>query len=144
MFLLHKHDSFWIFLLISISIPYLAFLIPRLLAPIRKGPEKLASYESGIEPKGNTWIRFQIRYYMFASVFAISDVETVFLYPWAIGFRELGLFAFIEVIILILILIVGSVHAWRKGALEWSQVPNILVGKAKAELTLAEIFLSIQ
>nr|YP_010192083.1 NADH-plastoquinone oxidoreductase subunit 3 [Alsophila denticulata]QZN05725.1 NADH-plastoquinone oxidoreductase subunit 3 [Alsophila denticulata] len=121
MFLLHKYDSFWIFLLISISIPYLAFSTPRLLAPIREGPEKLASYESGIEPKGNTWIRFQIRYYMFASVFAISDVETVFLYPWAIGFRELGLFAFIEVIILIFILIVGSVHAWRKGALEWSQ-----------------------
>nr|YP_009502322.1 NADH-plastoquinone oxidoreductase subunit 3 [Alsophila podophylla]AWV63373.1 NADH-plastoquinone oxidoreductase subunit 3 [Alsophila podophylla] len=144
MFLLHKHDSFWIFLLISISIPYLALSISRLLAPIREGPEKLASYESGIEPKGNTWIRFQIRYYMFASVFAISDVETVFLYPWAIGFRELGLFAFIEVIILIFILIVGSVHAWRKGALEWSQVPNILVRKAKAELTLAEIFFSIQ
>jgi len=81
---------------------------------------------------------------MFASVFAISDVETVFLYPWAIGFRELGLFAFIEVIILILILIVGSVHAWRKGALEWSQVPNILMRKAKAELTLGKLFLSIQ
>lgn len=120
MFLLHKYDSFWIFLLISISIPYLAFLISRLLAPIREGPEKLASYESGIEPKGNTWIRFQIRYYMFALVFAIFDVETVFLYPWAIGFRELGLFAFIEVIIFILILIVGLVYAWRKGALEWS------------------------
>nr|YP_003795585.1 NADH-plastoquinone oxidoreductase subunit 3 [Pteridium aquilinum subsp. aquilinum]ADK47584.1 NADH-plastoquinone oxidoreductase subunit 3 [Pteridium aquilinum subsp. aquilinum] len=120
MFSLHQYDSFRIFLLVSISIPYLAFSIPRFIAPTRKGPEKLTSYESGIEPKGDTWIRFQIRYYMFALVFTVSDVETVFLYPWAIAFRELGLFAFIEVIIFIVILIVGLVHAWRKGASEWS------------------------
>nr|QRK25987.1 NADH-plastoquinone oxidoreductase subunit 3 [Pteridium aquilinum subsp. japonicum] len=125
MFSLHQYDSFRIFLLVSISIPYLAFSIPRFIAPTRKGPEKLTSYESGIEPKGDTWIRFQIRYYMFALVFTVSDVETVFLYPWAIAFRELGLFAFIEVIIFIVILIVGLVHAWRKGASEWSQLPNI-------------------
>nr|ATL58744.1 NADH-plastoquinone oxidoreductase subunit C [Salvinia cucullata] len=120
MFLLHKYDSFWIFLLVSLSIPYLAFSISGLIAPTRKGPEKLAIYESGIEPKGNTWIQFQIRYYMFALVFAIFDVETVFLHPRAMSFRESGLFAFIEAIIFILILIVGSVYAWRKGALEWS------------------------
>nr|YP_009549537.1 NADH-plastoquinone oxidoreductase subunit 3 [Histiopteris incisa]AYW16696.1 NADH-plastoquinone oxidoreductase subunit 3 [Histiopteris incisa] len=125
MFSLHQYDSFWIFLLVSISIPYLASLIPRFIAPTREGPEKLTSYESGIEPKGDTWIRFQIRYYMFALVFTVSDVETVFLYPWAIAFRELGLFAFVEVIIFIFILIVGLVHAWRKGASEWSQLPNI-------------------
>nr|UVU21061.1 NADH-plastoquinone oxidoreductase subunit 3 [Athyrium brevifrons] len=121
MFLLHQYDSFWIFLLVSISIPYLAFSIPGFIAPTREGPEKLTSYESGIEPKGDTWIRFQIRYYMFALVFAVSDVETVFLHPWAVSFRELGLFAFIEVIIFIFILVVGLVHAWRKGASEWRQ-----------------------
>lgn len=125
MFLLHQYDSFWIFLLVSISIPYLAFLIPGFIAPTREGPEKLTSYESGIEPKGDTWIRFQIRYYMFALVFAVFDVETVFLYPWAVSFRELGLFAFVEVIIFIFILVVGLVHAWRKGASEWCQLPNI-------------------
>nr|YP_009427041.1 NADH-plastoquinone oxidoreductase subunit 3 [Macrothelypteris torresiana]ASU95748.1 NADH-plastoquinone oxidoreductase subunit 3 [Macrothelypteris torresiana] len=119
MFLLHQYDSFWIFLLVSISIPYLAFLIPGFIAPNRGGPEKLTSYESGIEPKGDTWIRFQIRYYMFALVFAVFDVETVFLYPWAVSFRELGLFAFVEVTIFIFILVVGLVHAWRKGASEW-------------------------
>nr|QHB79231.1 NADH-plastoquinone oxidoreductase subunit 3 [Diplazium velaminosum] len=121
MFLLHQYDSFWIFLLVSISIPYLAFSIPGFIAPTREGPEKLTSYESGIEPKGDTWIRFQIRYYMFALVFAVSDVETLFLYPWAVSFRELGLFAFLEVIIFIFILVVGLVHAWRKGASEWCQ-----------------------
>nr|AWD77954.1 NADH-plastoquinone oxidoreductase subunit 3 [Odontosoria chinensis] len=121
MFLLHQYDSFRIFLLICLPIPYLAFLIPGSIAPTRKGPEKLTSYESGIEPKGDTWVRFQIRYYMFALVFTVFDVETVFPYPWAVAFRELGLSALIEVIIFILILIVGLVYAWRKGALEWSR-----------------------
>nr|QKV47268.1 NADH-plastoquinone oxidoreductase subunit 3 [Nephrolepis cordifolia] len=126
-FSLHQYDSFWIFLLVSISIPFLAFSISGFIAPTREGPEKLTSYESGIEPKGNTWIRFQICYYMFALVFTVFDVETVFLYPWAASFKELGLFAFIEVIIFIFILVVGLVHAWRKGASEWYQLPNIWV-----------------
>nr|YP_010701075.1 NADH-plastoquinone oxidoreductase subunit 3 [Lomagramma matthewii]WCI21315.1 NADH-plastoquinone oxidoreductase subunit 3 [Lomagramma matthewii] len=134
MFSLHQYDSFWIFLLVSISIPYLAFSISGFIAATRKGPEKLTSYESGIEPKGNTWIRFQIRYYMFALVFAVFDVETVFLYPWAISFRELGLFAFTEVIIFIFILVVGLVHAWRKGASEWCQLTNIRMKVAERKL----------
>nr|ATL58294.1 NADH-plastoquinone oxidoreductase subunit C [Azolla nilotica] len=144
MFLLHKYDSFWIFLLVSLSIPYLAFSIPGIIAPTREGPEKLSIYESGIEPKGNTSIRFQIRYYMFASVFAIFDVETVFLHPWAMSFRESGLFAFIEAIIFILILIVGSVHAWRKGASERSQFLSIRMEKTAVMLNPAIILSSIQ
>nr|YP_010409055.1 NADH dehydrogenase subunit 3 [Adiantum flabellulatum]URH13285.1 NADH dehydrogenase subunit 3 [Adiantum flabellulatum] len=119
MFSSHQYDSFRIFLLVCISIPYLAFSITRFVAPPREGPEKLASYESGIEPKGDTWIRFQIRHYMFALVFTVFDVETVFLYPWATSFEELGLFAFVEAIVFIFILIVGLVYAWRKGASEW-------------------------
>lgn len=137
MFSLHQYESFWIFLLVSISIPYLASSISGFIAPTREGPEKLTSYESGIEPKGNTWIRFQIRYYMFALVFTVFDVETVFLYPWAVSFRELGLFAFVEVIIFIFILVVGLVHAWRKGASEWCQLPNIRVKAAERELNPA-------
>ncbi|KAL5062876.1 hypothetical protein RYX36_024613 [Vicia faba] len=89
-------------------------------APIRKGPEKLSSYESGIEPMGDAWLQFQIRYYMFAIVFLVFDVETVFLYPWAMSFDVLGVSVFIEAFIFVLILIVGLVYAWRKGALEWS------------------------
>nr|YP_009691194.1 NADH-plastoquinone oxidoreductase subunit 3 [Davallia solida var. fejeensis]QEG57974.1 NADH-plastoquinone oxidoreductase subunit 3 [Davallia solida var. fejeensis] len=137
MFSLHQYDSFWIFLSVSISIPYLAFSISGFVAPNREGPEKLTNYESGIEPKGNTWIQFQICYYMFALVFTVSDVETVFLYPWAVSFRELGLFAFIEVIIFIFILVVGLVHAWRKGASEWCQPPNIWLEMAEKKSNLA-------
>lgn len=120
MFLLYKYDIFWAFLIISSVIPILAFLISAVLAPINKGPEKLSSYESGIEPMGDAWLQFRIRYYMFALVFVIFDVETVFLYPWAMSFDVLGVPVFIEAFIFMLILIVGLVYAWRKGALEWS------------------------
>nr|AEX96393.1 NADH-plastoquinone oxidoreductase subunit 3 [Brodiaea californica]AEX96396.1 NADH-plastoquinone oxidoreductase subunit 3 [Dichelostemma ida-maia] len=120
MFLLHEYDIFWAFLIISGAIPILAFVISGVLAPIGEGPEKLSSYESGIEPMGDAWLQFRIRYYMFALVFVVFDVETVFLYPWAMSFDVLGVSVFIEALIFVLILIVGSVYAWRKGALEWS------------------------
>nr|YP_009708803.1 NADH-plastoquinone oxidoreductase subunit 3 [Aegiceras corniculatum]QEW86447.1 NADH-plastoquinone oxidoreductase subunit 3 [Aegiceras corniculatum] len=120
MFLLYEYDIFWAFLIISSLIPIFAFFISGVLAPISQGPEKLSSYESGIEPMGDAWLQFRIRYYMFALVFVVFDVETVFLYPWAMSFDVLGLSVFIEAFIFVLILIVGSVYAWRKGALEWS------------------------
>nr|AXN54480.1 NdhC [Epiblema grandiflorum] len=120
MFLLHEYDIFWAFLIISSVIPILAFSISGILAPIREGPEKLSSYESGIEPMGDAWVQFRIPYYMFALVFVVFYVETVFLYPWAMSFDVLGVSVFIEAFIFVLILIVGSVYAWRKGALEWS------------------------
>ncbi|KAM3730352.1 hypothetical protein ACB098_12G080700, partial [Castanea mollissima] len=98
------YDIFWAFLIIASAIPILEFLISGVLALVRKGPEKLSSYESGIEPM----------------VFVVFDVETVFLYPWAMSFDVLGISVFIEAFIFVLILIVGLVYAWRKGALEWS------------------------
>nr|YP_010175873.1 NdhC [Scleromitrion brachypodum]YP_010175959.1 NdhC [Oldenlandia diffusa]QSM34967.1 NdhC [Scleromitrion brachypodum]QSM35053.1 NdhC [Oldenlandia diffusa] len=120
MFLLYQYDIFWVFLLISSLIPILTFFISGVLAPISKGPEKLSSYESGIEPMGDAWLQFRIRYYMFALVFVVFDVETVFLYPWAMSFDILGVSVFVEALIFVLILIIGLVFAWRKGALEWS------------------------
>nr|YP_010889042.1 NADH-plastoquinone oxidoreductase subunit 3 [Pedicularis densispica]WJJ68891.1 NADH-plastoquinone oxidoreductase subunit 3 [Pedicularis densispica] len=120
MFLLYEYYIFGAFLIISSLIPILGFLISGIFAPIRKGPEKLSSYESGIEPMGDAWLQFRIRYYMFALVFVVFDVETIFLYPWAMSFDVLGVSVFIEAFIFVLILIVGLVYAWRKGALEWS------------------------
>nr|YP_010704809.1 NADH dehydrogenase subunit 3 [Corydalis anthriscifolia]UZG91909.1 NADH dehydrogenase subunit 3 [Corydalis anthriscifolia] len=120
MFLLHEYDIFWAFFIISSGIPILAFRISGVLAPTREGPEKLSSYESGIEPMDDAWLQFRIRYYMFALIFVVFDVETVFLYPWAMSFDVLGVSVFIEAFIFVLIPIVGSVYAWRKGALEWS------------------------
>ncbi|KAF3785179.1 NAD(P)H-quinone oxidoreductase subunit 3, partial [Nymphaea thermarum] len=74
-------------------------------------PEKLSSSELGIEPIGDAWIQFQIHYYMFALIFVVFDVETVFLYPWAASFDILGVY---------IVTGTGSVYAWQKGALEWS------------------------
>ena len=69
---------------------------------------------------GESWIQFQVRYYMFALVFVVFDVETVFLYPWAMSFDQLGVAAFVEVLVFVSVLVIGLVYAWRKGALEWS------------------------
>nr|YP_009706050.1 NADH-plastoquinone oxidoreductase subunit 3 [Viburnum brachybotryum]QFQ35586.1 NADH-plastoquinone oxidoreductase subunit 3 [Viburnum brachybotryum] len=117
MFLLYEYDIFWAFLIISSLIPILAFLLSGVLAPISKGPEKLSSYESGIEPMGDAWLQFRIRYYMFALVFVVFDVETV-LYPWAMSFNVLPFLIYRSFDFRACLS--GSVYAWRKGALEWS------------------------
>ena len=120
MFSLSGYEYFLGFLLLCSLIPLLALTASKLVRPSRRGPERRTTYESGMEPIGGAWIQFNIRYYMFALVFVIFDVETVFLYPWAVAFHRLGLLAFIEALIFIAILIVGLVYAWRKRALEWS------------------------
>jgi len=120
MFLIYEYDSFWAFLIIASVIPSFTFLISGVLSPINKGAEKLSSYESGIEPIGDAWLQFRIRYYIFALVFVVFDVEAVFLYPWALSFDILGVSVFLEAFIFVFILILGLVYAWRKGALEWS------------------------
>lgn len=79
MFLLHEYDIFWAFLIISSVIPILAFVISGVLAPVSEGPEKLSSYESGIEPIGDAWLQFRIRYYMFALVFNRCSLPKIFL-----------------------------------------------------------------
>ncbi|HEV3232373.1 MAG TPA: NADH-quinone oxidoreductase subunit A [Candidatus Dormibacteraeota bacterium] len=77
------------------------------------------TYESGMVPVGEAWVRFHVQYYMYALVFVIFDVEVVFLYPWAVVFRQVGLFALAEIAVFIAILLVGLAYAWRRGALRW-------------------------
>ncbi len=121
MFVLTGYEYLLVFLLISSLVPIGALLASKLLRPPGgRYPERLTTYESGMEPIGGAWIQFNIRYYMFALVFVVFDVETVFLYPWAVAFSKLGLLAFIEALIFIAILVVALAYAWRKGALEWS------------------------
>ena len=79
----------------------------------------METYECGMEALGGRWTQFNFRYYLFALLFVVFDVEVVFIYPWAIRFKQLGLFAFIEMLVFILILLVGWLYAWRKQALEW-------------------------
>jgi len=120
MVVLPGYDAFLGFLLIAGGGAVLALVTNKLLSPSSQLGERELTYESGMEPIGGAWIQFNIRYYMFALVFVIFDVETVFLYPWAVAFHRLGLLAFIEALVFITILVVALAYAWRKGALEWS------------------------
>jgi len=108
-----------IFLLLAPVFPAAALLIPRLIAPRKPNPLKSETYECGIETYGETWVQFKAQYYIFALVFLIFDIEIVFLYPWAVAFDQLPLFAVMEGVIFILILVVGLLYTWRKGVLEW-------------------------
>jgi NADH-quinone oxidoreductase subunit A len=108
-----------VMLIVSVAFVGIAFLIARILRPRRPDPRKLSTYECGEAPVGSSWIQFNVRYYVLALIFVIFDVETIFLYPWAVVYRRLGLFAFVEMFIFILILLVGLIYAWRKGALRW-------------------------
>jgi len=72
-----------------------------------------------MDPVGDAWIQFNPRYYLFALMFVVFDVEAIFLYPWAVAYRSLGLYAFVEMVVFIGILLVGYIYAWNKKAFEW-------------------------
>jgi len=109
-----------IFLVLAPILPAVALLIPRVIAPKKPNPLKSQTYECGIETVGDTWVQFRVQYYIYALIFLIFDVELVFLFPWAVAFDQLALFAVLEGVLFILILVAGLIYAWRKGALEWA------------------------
>lgn len=108
-----------IFSVIALTIPILGILAAMVLAPKRPGAIKQSTYECGLETVGDAWIQFKVQYYLYALIFVLFDVETVFLYPWAVAYNALPLLALVEMIVFLLILGIGLVYAWRKGALEW-------------------------
>jgi NADH-quinone oxidoreductase subunit A len=116
-----------------------------LLRPNRPYPSKLTTYECGEVPVGDTRVRFNIRFYVVALIFLIFDVEVVFLFPWAVVYKNLGWFAFIEMLVFLAILLVGYAYVWRKGDLDWDKpapkVPRYEkgVGVTEAHLTEEEI-----
>lgn len=95
------------------------YALVRILAPTDKSRSKLEPYECGETIVGQPWIHINIRYYIFAMLFLIFDIETVFLFPWAVIFKKLGIFGLIEMVIFILILLVGLAYPWKKGVLRW-------------------------
>jgi NADH:ubiquinone oxidoreductase subunit 3 (subunit A) len=96
-----------------------AIAFSRYVAPFKPDTTKSDPYECGIPTQGPTWIQFKVGYYLFAIIYLIFDIETVFLYPWAVVMRELGLTAFVEIVIFLTVLGLGLLYAWKKKALIW-------------------------
>ena len=113
--------------IVMVAIP---LLLQRLIAPSKKTKDKLQTYECGEEAEGSAWLQFNIRFYVIALIFLIFDVEIVFLFPWAVVYQDLGLLAFIEAFIFVLILVVGFVYVWLKGDLDWVKM-NVRYGKGR-------------
>ena len=122
--MLANYGYIGLFLIVAILFTVSTLLIPvtlRFLKIVPKNPSsvKNSTFECGLETIGKTWVQFNFRYYFYALIFLILDVLVIFLYPWAVNLRELGYFGLIGVFILISIIIVGYIYAWRKKVLEW-------------------------
>jgi NADH-quinone oxidoreductase subunit A len=110
----------FLFLVLGLLLPIGAIVVlGPFLRPKNPTPEKLTTYESGIEPFGEAHVRYNVRYYLFALMFVAFDVEIMFLYPWAVTFDSLGLFGLVEMLIFLGLLVLGLVYAWKKKVLEW-------------------------
>ena len=128
--MLMSFASVLVFFVVGFVFLAITLLLSRLLQPRGKpGADKYVPYECGELPEGSAWIRFNIRFYVVALIFIIFDVEIVFLLPWAVVFKRLGAFAFIEGLIFIGILLVGLAYVWRKGDLEWVKADDLDVMK---------------
>ncbi|NIQ33889.1 MAG: NAD(P)H-quinone oxidoreductase subunit 3 [Nitrososphaeria archaeon] len=108
------------FLVIGVLIPAGAMILAWIIRVKNPYEEKLTTYECGEEPIGKAQIQYDIQFYIYALLFVVFDVETVFLYPWAVVFPDIGILAVIEMIIFIAMLAIALVYAWKKGILEWT------------------------
>jgi NADH-quinone oxidoreductase subunit A len=114
-----QYATIGVFAVVGVMLVFVTMQIARLLRPNVPEPAKVTTYESGIDPIGSGWQQANIRYYIFALLFVVFDVEAVFLFPWAIVFEDLGTQAFVEMVIFIVILAFALIYAVRKKVLEW-------------------------
>ena len=122
--MLEDYGYIALFLVIAILFASLLIILPVLLrllriVPRKPNPVKATPFECGMETIGRSWVQFNFRYYFYALMLIALDVMVVFLYPWAVGLRQLGVSGFIAAIIFILIVVIGYIYAWRKKVLEW-------------------------
>lgn len=106
-------------LVIAIVVSIIILLISRLFGPWRPTARKTAPYESGMKPLGPANRRYSVRFYLIAVLFILFDIEVIFFLPWAVVFREMGLYAFVAMVVFIFILTIGLIYEWKVGALEW-------------------------
>jgi NADH-quinone oxidoreductase subunit A len=117
--LLSDYNFIGIFVVVAVVFPFVALGLAWLLRPKKPNPIKTDTYECGLEAIGDAWVQFRAQYYIYALVFVVFDIEAVFLFPWAVAYNKLGLWALAEAFVFLAILTVGLVYAWRKGALSW-------------------------
>ena len=117
--MLRPYIPIFLFIIIATGFAVATIIFSRLLHAEKHNAVKLEPYECGIESRGDARDRYSIRYYLIAMLFVIFDVETIFMFPWAVSLDQLAVFGLIEMLVFLFILVVGYFYAWKKGALEW-------------------------
>ncbi|NOZ49502.1 MAG: NAD(P)H-quinone oxidoreductase subunit 3 [Chloroflexi bacterium] len=117
--MLQQYGLIGMLALIALAFPFVVVGFTWLIRPKRPDPIKNSTYECGLETIGETWVQFRAQYYLFALIFVVFDIEAMFLFPFAVAFKQLGLFAVIEALLFVAMLAMGLIYAWRKQALEW-------------------------
>jgi NADH-quinone oxidoreductase subunit A len=117
--MLLEYIAIGVMIAVATLIAFIAIGLGELFGPKKKSAEKDMPYESGMNPYGEGTRRMPVRFYLIAVLFILFDIEVVFFLPWAIAFRQLGLFGLVEMVVFITILLIGYIYAWKKGALEW-------------------------
>ncbi|MDF1613212.1 NADH-quinone oxidoreductase subunit A [Stygiobacter electus] len=119
--MLTEFGKIFIFIILAIIFVIITLFINKLIRPNRPTVEKQKVYECGENPEGSPWVKFNIRFYVVALIFLIFDVEVVLLFPWALVYKDFGVFGFVAGIIFLLVLGLGMAYEWRKGDLEWAR-----------------------
>jgi NADH:ubiquinone oxidoreductase subunit 3 (subunit A) len=122
---LDRYGVVALFAVVAVIFPAIPLLMAWVVRPKKPNKSKLTTYECGLEFEDfpeqaqNVWVQFRVQYYIFALMFVVFDIEVVFLYPWAVAYQQLGLFALVEMVIFLAILVVALAYAWRKNLLQW-------------------------
>ena len=117
--MLLEYIAIAVLIAVATLIAFIAIGLGELFGPRKNSAAKSMPYESGMNPYGEGTRRMPVRFYLIAVLFILFDIEVVFFLPWAIAFRQLGLFGLAEMVVFIVVLLIGYVYAWKKGALEW-------------------------
>ncbi len=118
-YLAAEYAPILIFIVIALAMGAMPLMLTVMVASQKPDPEKLSAYECGFEAFEDARMQFDVRFYLVAILFVIFDLETAFLFPWAIVLDDIGMFGFVEMMLFLVILLVGYVYAWKKGALQW-------------------------
>jgi len=142
--MLTEFGKIFVFFILAAVFVAIGLFTAKLIRPSRPSKEKLKTYECGENPIGTPWVKFNIRFYVVALIFLIFDVEVVLLFPWALAYRDYGVYGFLVGIIFLLVLALGMFYEWRKGDLQWERpqpnIPNLkkILDDSKIELAKSE------